>query len=188
MLRLRSLALLSLCAAFAVAAPLAAEPLAREAVPEPLRPWIDWVLRGHESERCPFLNENGGRFCVWPGRLALDLSPEGGRFAQELFVAAESEVALPGGDDHWPEDVRANGVAAPVFERDGRPALRLARGTHRVTGRFVWSELPPLLGVPPETGLVALRIAGEAVPFPKRDGAGRLWLRDAGAGRREARR
>ena len=174
----RTLAPLFLCAAFA-SAPLAAEPLAREAVPEPLRPWVDWVLRGHESERCPFLNENGGRFCVWPGQLALDLSAAGGRFAQDLFVAAESEVALPGGEDHWPEDVRASGTAAPVFERDGRPALRLARGTHRITGRFVWSELPPLLGVPPETGLVSLRIAGANVPFPRRDAAGRLWLRES---------
>jgi hypothetical protein len=174
----RLLAPLFLCAAFA-SARVAAEPLAREAVPEPLRPWVDWVLRGHESERCPFLNENGSRFCVWPGQLALDLSAGGGRFTQDLFVAAESEVALPGGDEHWPEDVRANGAAAPVFARDGRPTVRLARGTHRVSGRFVWSELPPLLGVPPETGLVSLRVAGAAVPFPRRDGAGRLWLRES---------
>jgi hypothetical protein len=39
-----------------------------------------------------------------------------------------------------------------------------------------------MLAIPPETGLVTLRVAGSAVPFPKRDGRGRLWLRDAEQG------
>jgi hypothetical protein len=151
-------------------------------VPEPLRPWIEWVLRGHERETCPFLHTSGERFCVWPGRLTLQLAEPGGRFTQQLYVAAESEVALPGGREHWPEDVRVDGASAALFERDGRPTLRLAAGTHRVTGRFAWRALPPLLAIPPETGVVSLRVAGEAVPFPKRDRRGRLWLREADDG------
>jgi len=35
-------------------APVGAAPLTRDKVPEPLRPWIDWVLRGHEETACPF--------------------------------------------------------------------------------------------------------------------------------------
>ena len=67
--RLRSLALgLALAG---LAGPLAAAPLTRDAVPEPLRPWVDWVLRGHEAETCPFLHAQGERHCVWPGRLEL---------------------------------------------------------------------------------------------------------------------
>jgi hypothetical protein len=138
---------LALCAAL-IASPLAAAPLAREDVPEPLRPWVDWVLRGHEAEACPFLHAQGERHCVWPGRLELSLDATGGRFAQQLFVAAESDVGLPGAAESWPEDVRLGGVGAPVFERDGRPAVRLARGVHSVSGRFVWSALPPILPVP----------------------------------------
>jgi hypothetical protein len=165
-----------------------AKPLAPSAVPEPLRPWIDWVLRGHEGETCPFLHSRGERFCVWPGRLSLDLNTAGGRFTQQIHVAAESEVTLAGGREQWPEDVRVDGIPTALFERGGRPTLRLAPGTHRLSGRFVWGALPPMLAIPPETGMVTLRVAGAAVPFPKRDGRGRLWLRDAeqGATRRVA--
>ena len=125
--------------------PLAAAPLARADVPEPLRPWVDWVLRGHEAEACPFLACAGReRECVWPGRLELALDGAGGRFAQELYVAAESDVLLPGDAEMWPEEVRADGAGVAVFERDGRPALRLPRGVHAVSGRFVWSALPPV--------------------------------------------
>lgn len=178
---LRPLALaFGFCAALA-AAPLGAEPLARADVPEPLRPWVDWVLRGHETESCPFLHAQDERHCVWPGRLELSLDASGGRFVQQLFVAAESVVALPGAADAWPEDVRVGGAGVPVFERNGRPALRLARGVHAVSGRFVWSAPPPILPVPAETGVVALRVDGSAVAFPRRDAEGRLWLRDAEA-------
>ena len=54
MRRLRALGLgLAILLGSAVAA--RSEPLAREEVPGPLVPWIDWVLRGHEAERSPFL-------------------------------------------------------------------------------------------------------------------------------------
>jgi hypothetical protein len=191
-MRLRSFGLLLSCAALRsfglllscvvlCASPLSAAPLTRDAVPEPLRPWVDWVLRGHEGETCPFLHAQGERHCVWPGRLELSLDARGGRFVQELFVAAESDVPLPGAAESWPEDVRVDGAGAPVFERGGRPTLRLARGAHELSGRFVWSALPPVLVIPAETGVVALRVDGAAVPFPRRDAEGRLWLRDGEA-------
>jgi hypothetical protein len=178
--QLRPLALL-FGALLLAAGPLAAEPLAREDVPEPLRPWVDWVLRGHEAETCPFLHAQDERACVWPGRLELALDGAGGRFVQQLFVAAESDVFLPGSAEAWPEEVSVGAAAAPVFERDGRPALRLAHGVHSVSGRFVWSGLPPLLAIPAETGLVSLRLDGAPIAAPRRDAAGRLWLRDAEA-------
>jgi hypothetical protein len=179
--QLRRLAGLALLASACLAAPLAAAPLAREDVPEPLRPWVDWVLRGHEAETCPFLHAQDERACVWPGRLELALDAAGGRFEQQLFVAAESDVLLPGSAEAWPEDVRVGSAVAPVFERNGQPALRLLRGVHAVSGRFVWSALPPLLAIPAETGVVALRVGGEPVAAPRRDAEGRLWLREAEA-------
>jgi hypothetical protein len=177
--QLRSLALLF--GALLCAAPLGAAPLAREDVPEPLRPWVDWVLRGHETNACPLLYAQDGRACVWPGRLELALDAAGGRFVQQLFVAAESDVPLPGAADAWPEDVRVGAEGAPVAERDGRPVVRLARGVHTVSGRFVWRALPPLLPIPAETGIVALRVDGAPVAAPRRDAEGRLWLREAEA-------
>ena len=50
------------------ASPAKAEPLAPRDVPEPLRPWIGWVMRGHESELCPTLIGDANRliapFCA----------------------------------------------------------------------------------------------------------------------------
>jgi len=158
-----------------------AEPLARGDVPEPLRAWVDWVLRGHESETCPLL-QNGARACVWPGRLALVLGENGGTFEQSVFVAIDAEVALPGGEGGvWPEEVRAGGAPVSVVQRGEGPAVRLARGHHELSGRFVWSAPPPGLRVPPQTGIVDLSLNGRAVPRPRRDAAGTLWLRDGNA-------
>ena len=173
-----------LFAALVAAGAAAGAPLARKDVPEPLRPWVDWVLRGHEAETCPFLHASGERQCSWPARLDLDLGTSGGSFEQEVDVAAESDVPLPGGTAEpsaWPEDVRVGGAPAPVLDRRGRPALRLPPGVHRVSGRLVWKALPPVLAIPAETGIVRLRLSGRPVAFPRRDASGRLWLREADA-------
>src|SRR5512134_959322 len=67
-----------LFAAAALAAVLSgaagAEPLPEARVPEPLRPWIEWALHGHEEQRCPFLHgaPDAPAF-VWPARLDLQL-------------------------------------------------------------------------------------------------------------------
>jgi hypothetical protein len=158
------------------------EPLQRDEVPEPLRPWVDWVLRGHESETCPLLQAAGTRACVWPGRLSLDLGASGGSFEQSVFVATDSDVALPGGDGGaWPEDVRADGAPISVVAGSELPTVRLARGSHVLSGRFVWSASPPGLRVPLQTGIVDLTLNGERVARPRRDAAGTLWLRDGSA-------
>ncbi len=161
---------------------LPAEPLAREDVPEPLRPWVDWVLAGHEEERCPLLSGDGSHACVWPGRLVLALAGEGGRFSQEVFVARASDVALPGGGGPvWPEQVRVGGKLVPVIELEGMPRVRLEAGIHLVEGRFVWSQIPPGLRVPNEIALVDLSLAGKRIARPRRDVDGALWLREASA-------
>ncbi|MGH7896838.1 MAG: hypothetical protein ACREQQ_02735 [Candidatus Binatia bacterium] len=163
---------------FALAAgPAVAEPLPREDVPEPLRPWIDWVLRGHESDLCPFF-ENAGdrRLCGWPSRLALELGSAGGRFTQDWRLFRDGWVPLPGDENHWPEDVRADGKPASVALHHGFPAVRLGRGKHVVTGAFAWNSLPELLPIPAETGLVSLTLGGSPVAFPNREPQGQLWL------------
>src|SRR5229473_1718479 len=51
--------LISVCALFTIAVafngPAPAAPNVAD-LPEPLRPWVDWVLHGHEDARCPFLS------------------------------------------------------------------------------------------------------------------------------------
>jgi len=82
--------------------PAQAAPLARGEVPEPLRPWIDWALRGHEADRCPFLDAPSTRECAWPSRLVLSLDEHGGKFTQQWLEHHGSDIPLPGDDTHWP--------------------------------------------------------------------------------------
>ncbi len=154
-----------------------AEPLARDAVPAPLAPWVDWVLRGHESRRCPFLDGQGEtRPCAWPSRLDLELGPSEGRFSQEWLVHHDARIPLPGDERRWPQEVRADGRSLPVALLEGRPGVRLGPGRHTLSGVFRWDALPELLPIPPATGIVRLRLEGRDVDFPSWDAQGRLWL------------
>ena len=181
-MRLPALALLIIITVLLAPVAASAGPLTREKTPEPLRPWIDWVLYGHEKERCPFLQaDEDSRQCAWPARLGLDLSDRGGGFTQQWLLYRDEWVPLPGDVRAWPQDVRVDGRPAIVAAQPGGPFVRLAAGRHGVSGTFAWDSLPPLLQVPTGTGLVGLTLRGRAVPFPARDEQGRLWLqRQAG--------
>jgi hypothetical protein len=155
-----------------------AEPLPREQIPEPLKPWIDWVLRGHEQDLCPYFEGTADRRqCAWPARLVLELDEKSGRFSQQWRAYSDAWIPLPGDARRWPLDVRIDGKPTPAVVHDGAPALHLSRGKHEISGSFAWSELPELLSIPAETGLVALSLDGKAVPFARRDPQGQLWLK-----------
>jgi len=146
-------------------------------VPEPLRPWVDWVLHDAPQAQCPFLFNAPQRQCAWPARLELKLAEAGGEFTQQWQLYAEDWLHLPGDAGHWPQSVTVDGEPALVSLDAGRPALRLPAGSYRVAGRFRWDRLPETLPIPPATGLLALSIDGTAVPFPELEGDGRVWLR-----------
>ncbi len=162
--------IVAFCLGFAVALPLVAQP----AVPEPLGPWVPWVLEGHPDLECPLVA--GKRLCAWPGRLALDLDDRGGSFALEVRVDRDMDLLLPGDAAHWPLDVRSDGTAAFMRRAGERPAVGLRRGTHRLAGRFRWSRLPESLPLPPSIALVDLVVRGENVRNPRRETDGLLWL------------
>src|SRR3989442_5499729 len=148
----------------------AADPLTREKTPEPLRPWIDWALHGHEEERCPFFQGAGEkRRCSWPSRLALDLSDKGGRFTQQWLLYHDEWVPLPGDAPAWPQEVRVDGRPGIVAARPARPAVRLSVRRHAVSRTFAWDSLPPLPRVPDETGPVGPTAPGRAGAFPAID-------------------
>ena len=176
-----------LCAGFAALA--SAEPLAPERVPEPLRPWIDWVLHGHEAERCPFLQgASGSRECVWPARLELALGARQGSFVQRWRAYVDAWVPLPGDAKHWPQAVQVDGRPAPVIEYAGRPSVRLLPGGHEVRGEFAWDAPPELLQIPAETGLLAVSQGGEPHRVSEARRAGTSVAahgRGPGGGRRE---
>lgn len=153
-----------------------ADPLAEKDVPEPLKPWVGWVLQGQEAERCPFFHGRSGKQCAWPATLALELDDNGGRFTQDWRIDAPTWVALPGEAKRWPLDVRADGTAAGAVDRGGQPMVNLETGDWRITGAFAWDRLPELIQIPAETGIVSLTVRGRRVEFPTRDEQGRLWL------------
>lgn len=170
-------------AAIITAAPAAA--INDDAVPAPLRPWIPWVLDGHEQERCPARIGGGARDCRWYGRLEVAATDAGATFRLVAHGFADDMLALPGNDKAWPQDVTLDGKPAAVVALDGLPALPAATGEHVVQGRFLWDALPESLAVPAATAVVALTLAGKPVSFVDREGPV-LWLkRTSEAGERE---
>jgi len=154
-----------------------AAPLSPAEVPEPLQAWVPWVLRDVPGAACPYVHASTQeRRCSWPSRLELALGDTRGEFVQDWLVHETAWVPLPGDDKRWPQEVKVGEQPAVVQIKDGRPGLELSPGTYRVSGAFLWDSLPEKLQVPAETGLLALKIRGEAVVFPQRDNAGVLWL------------
>src|SRR5437867_1318892 len=157
--------------------PAAAEPVAREQVPEALRPWTDWVMHGHEEAFCSLLQgSTDHRQCAWPSRLTLDLDGRAGRFTQDWLVQRAGWVPLPGDAARAPLDVRADGRSGAVSLGRGVPGVGFGRGAHTGGGVFEWDSLPELLPLPAEPGLVSLALNGKPVAFPNRDPQGQLWL------------
>lgn len=157
-----------------------AEPLSLDAVPEPLRPWTDWVLRGHEDQLCPMVqNLANEHHCIWPSRLTLTVDDTSARFTQGFRVYRDTFAMLPGDSARWPLDVRIDGKFSPAIRHNEIPAVYLKAGSHTVEGSFAWDHMPQILPVPAETGLVLLTIDGKPVDFPNREPSGQLWLRSA---------
>ncbi len=168
------------CLLFIAAA--SAGPLAPDQVPEPLKPWVGWVMWEHREFACPEVHgSTGERRCVWPTLLELNLDEHSGRFNLEARTYAENWMQLPGDLEHWPGDVAVDGKPAAVESRDDRPGLRLAPGTHAIGGRFAWDRLPETLAIPDNTGTIALAVEGKPVPIPALDDEGALWIHNEGA-------
>src|SRR6185312_7992406 len=184
----RSLLTLAL---FLTALPLAAGPIPKDRIPSPLQPWTDWVMRGHETEVCPFLlgaddPATASRQCAWPGRLVLDLGEKEGRFSQDWNLQVSGYVPLPGEEAHWPLELTVDGRPAAAVANDGAPGLWLPAGRHTLAGVFRWDSLPESLDLSQEAGLVALKVRGAAVPFPDRDADGRIFLQRTSTAQTEA--
>ena len=167
---------LAIAAALAFSRPVAGQP-AEIAVPEPLEPWVPWVLAEHLDLPCPRLDST--RLCAWPGVLELDLDDDGGTFLLAVVADRELELPLPGGPEHWPRELSVDQRPALALRRGDRPTIRLDAGRQVVRGRFSWRRAPESLAVPAEVGRIELRLRGRAIPSPRREQDGRLWLEAA---------
>jgi len=137
-------------------------------IPKELEPWKKWVLEGQVKDACPFIGgrKAGQPACAWSSPLVLAANAEGARFSVTWVLYDEATILLPGDSRYWPEEVKVDGKARPVTLALGRPALFLSPGTHKVSGRVPWDELPKWLTLPPATALVELKIDDKPVPFP----------------------
>ena len=154
-----------------------ATPLSKDEVPEPLEPWIDWVLQDQKQKTCPFIYNNANQHrCAWPTRLDLSLLSTTGEFSITWHVYQKSWVSLPGDQKHWPVDVTDNGSIASITSRHGRPAIQLEPGNHELTGKFEWDSLPDSLIIPADTGLVSLNVNHRTIDFPDIK-KGQIWLK-----------
>ncbi len=148
-----------------------------EIVPEPLRPWVSWVLHGNDEYGCPPQYNNAeNKRCVWAGRLELQLAGKGGNFKQTAKAYRKTWYALPGDAKRWPQNVMLDGAAAVVVSKEELPGIWLPPGEHTLAGAFVWAELPEKLTLAHETALIALSLNGKAVASPFVDDSGLLWL------------
>lgn len=155
----------------------AAGPIDPKLVPEPLKPWTEWVLHGKEASLCPTFNGAAElQRCIWPSRLELVLDEKGGHFSQGFQIDAKAWVPLPGDEKRWPQDVKIGAARAVVTSQHGVPSVELDRGAYVVTGSFAWDSPPESLQVPPETGLLSLKLRGAAIEAPNRDANGIVWL------------
>ncbi len=152
----------------------AAEPVD---IPTPLKPWQPWVLHDMAERLCPTnYNRQDAYQCVWPSRLAMFVKPAGGRFELHLLVFAKSWVSLPGAAGMWPTAVKLADQEVPVMDRNGIPAIEVGQGEHVISGLFAWQEMPEVIRIPANSGLIELQINDNPVAAPVLDKKGRLWL------------
>lgn len=150
---------------------------ATTATPADLDAWSDWVLHDVEDYGCPMRFDADSRRCGFPGHLALELDSHGGTFTQRWQVFRETRVHLPGGTEHWPQDVLLDAAPVAVTADNGRPVLTVGPGVHTAQGRFHWRQRPPALDIPPAAGLVTLVLDANPVAQPDIR-RGQLWLSD----------
>ena len=148
-------------------------------IPEPLQPWVDWVLHDKEDQlQCiPQYNNPQKLQCNWPTELIVDLNGNGGTFSQSWQIHHESWVTLPGNSKQWPQDVKVDGKPAVVIQKHDRPSVQLQPGSYTLTGNFTWPKLPEFLQIPPQSALVSLSVRDTAIEFPNIDASGILWLK-----------
>lgn len=151
-------------------------PMSEAQVPDPLKPWVGWVLQDATERDCPYRYNSKSRACSWPSQLQLQLSESGGTFSQQWQIFDEALIRLPGDQEHWPLNVRSTDRELVIQSIDGMPHVKLTTGTHTIQGLFRWSKLPKSLRVTPESGLIQLQVNHQRIAQPQFNQQGQLWL------------
>ncbi|MFV2061700.1 MAG: hypothetical protein ACC653_13530 [Gammaproteobacteria bacterium] len=162
---------------------IAAKSLDPNDVPQPLKPWVDWVLYDEDTINCPFLyNTKSAIQCVWPSQLELSLNNTNGKFKQSWLAYKKAWVQIPGDLKRWPQNITVDGKSALVVARYNKPHIQLRSGNHTIKGDFLWETIPENLTIASNTGIIKLIVKGQSVQLPKIQKGGQLWLRDQDIG------
>ncbi len=146
-------------------------------IPDPLKPWREWATWQDKNRDCPpVYNRANDRICFWPSRLSIEAQKSQCNWRINVTAFADTWMPLPGSTEIWPQKVRSNEGPLIVVERDGKPAVRLAKGQHQIDGEFQWEELPQRLTIPQSIGLLTLQVDGELIEVPSWDAQGDVWL------------
>lgn len=153
---------------------------AKNTIPEPLTPWVPWVLKGNEQLSCPFINNTQyankqNHICAWPSTLELSVKDTSAIFKQSWQVLTKSIIPLPGSEKNWPLLVTVDKKNIPVFNHKGKPAIELVKGTYFIEGQFEWLKIPESLSIPAQYAFVKMTINNQAIEFPKIENND-LWL------------
>ncbi len=148
-------------------------------IPDPLRPWQDWVTWDVPHRNCPAVYSDAQtRICFWPSELSLSARQDGGKWTLNVDVFEQTLVPLPGNAEVWPVGVRAGGETVPVVESaDRRPAVSLPPGKYEVSGEFRWDEMPQRISLSPQIGILSLTVDDRLIATPNWDERGDVWLK-----------
>jgi hypothetical protein len=148
-------------------------------VPEPLKPWVKWVLQKDKEYECPGKNGDSGKVdCIWPSEMNMEIQEKKGNFSMSVRVFADGIVQIPGDSVYWPYDVKSDGKMVPVISIEGFPAIVLEKGTFKVTGTFKWDQKPGSIKIPDKIGLINVAVNGKNQNRFTIDNDHYLWLKD----------
>lgn len=157
-----------------------------KSIPEPLKPWKDWVLWDSPQLLSPApYNSATERISIWPSTLELSLGAEGGQWQLQVRAFGPTWLPLPGNEECWPQAVQLDNQIVPVVSREGVPSINLSPGLHTVSGNFIWKQQPEKIAIPSAIGILTLTLDGQSVNLPNRDTSGWLWLRRSQASAEE---
>ncbi len=108
--------------------------------------------------------------------MRIEATASGAKFSQRVDVYKGEWVELPGHAGFWPQDVTDNNIKAPIRDRDSIPEVYLNIGTHELKGEIRWDEMPRVLPIPEQTGIVKLTLNGKIISSPALEGNNQLWL------------
>lgn len=131
--------------------------------PPALEAWETWVLYDYPYVHCPFFHNSGDYHCRWPSSLHLQVDDSGASFEMQLHLYSDSDFSLPGGHEHWPQQVMVEGRRLAVTDHEGTPVAELPAGQYTLTGRFQWAAIPRTLRLPDDTGVITLNLRGEPI-------------------------